>query len=171
MVLDLGVPERKSRSQWPNLRVGQFESTSEADPYYNCVAWAMRDKRQWWEPSGWPEHYWPNKATPDYSLQAYTEAFETRHYIVCDDGEAEPGYEKIAIYWNADGFRHVARQLADGQWTSKLGEAKDIAHPSLDDLTGDYYGEPVRFMRRPRAQGQAQARPRRTRARQRRTRS
>ena len=168
-MLDVGLPERRANRFWPNLTADNCDPTSESDPYYNCVAWAMRDKHHWWEPSGRPQHYWPNKATPDYSLDSYLQAFATRHYVVCNDGELEAGFEKIAIYLKDGDFEHIARQLPNGHWTSKLGEKKDVTHHALDDLSGDYYGEPSRFMRRPRAQ--TPTRPRRTRARQRRTRS
>lgn len=148
---DLGV--RKAKALWPRLQDADFVLTSERDEDYNCVAWAMRDKRRWWEPSDdLVAHYWPNNATRNYSLDAYMEAFGTRHYVACVDGSLELGIEKLAIYWSpiADEFRHVARQLADGRWTSKLGEAKDIAHVTLEALNGDHYGEPIRFMQRPR---------------------
>ena len=164
------MPERRAKSQWPNLIHGEYHPTSEFDEYYNCIAWAMRDTRRWWEPSGRPLDYWPNNAPLNYSLDAFLQAFATRHYEPCDDGGLDPAYEKLAIFWRAgdveeDGFKHVARQLADGQWTSKLGKAKDISHQTLDALVGDYYGEVIQFMRRPRAQ--TQRRPRRTRARHR----
>ena len=155
-VLDLGVPERKARDYWPNLRDGEFERTSPSDSYYNCIAWAMNDRRRWWEPSGNPEHYWPARAPRDYSREAFMAAFKTRHFVPCDDGTLEPGWEKIAIYWRegADpeaGFQHVARQLPDGRWSSKLGKARDIAHVSIDALSGDFYGEVAFYMRRPRS--------------------
>jgi hypothetical protein len=169
---DLGVEERKAKKWWPNLAHGAYAPTSEYDGDYNCIAWAMRDKRRWWEPSGRTYHYWPNNATPDYSLEAHIEAFRTRHYEPCDNGNLEPGFEKLAIFWREgndaeDGFKHVARQLSDGQWTSKLGPAKDIRHQTLDALVGDYYGDVIQYMRRPRAQTPTRQ-PRRTRARQRR---
>jgi hypothetical protein len=167
---DLGIRERRAERQWPNLGHNLYLVTSDQDADYNCVAWAMRDKKRWWEPSTNRLHYWPDSAPRNYSLEAFIEAFRTRHYEPCADGGLEPVYEKLAIYWrhgngDEDGFQHVARQLPDGQWTSKLGKAKDISHQTLDSLAGDYYGDVIQYMRRPRAQ--AQSRPRRTRARQR----
>lgn len=50
---------------------------------------------------------------------------------------------------------HVARQLPDGRWTSKLGPDEDIEHNDLHALEGDVgvyplcYGVVIRFMRRP----------------------
>lgn len=152
MVLDLGPLDRRAKRWWPALTLGRFELTSPNDPYYNCVAWAMHDKKRWWQPSGQPEHYWPKNAPLAQSVDAYLAAFATRHFEECTEYEDGPEFEKIAIYADADGnFTHVCRQLPDGRWWSKLGEYRDIIHLSLEDLTGEYYGEPVRFMRRPRA--------------------
>lgn len=170
-MLDVGIPERRAKALWPNLRLGEFEETSLKDAYYNCIAWAMHDKQRWWEPSGNPEHYWPKNARLDYSLEAFVEAFQTRHFVSCESGEWEVGWEKIAIYWRDGGdpdagFQHVSRQLADGRWSSKLGKAKDIAHLSVDAVSGGSYGEVAHYMRRPRAEPKAV--PKRTRARRRR---
>lgn len=73
--------------------------------------------------------------------------------------------EKIAIFSIGREFTHVARQLADGRWTSKLGGIKDIAH-TLESLTGGDYGDVVGYMQRPRPE--SEARPKRTRNRRRR---
>ena len=43
---------------------------------------------------------------------------------------------------------HMARQLASGQWTSKLGKSVDIEH-ELHALAGERYGEVVRVLARP----------------------
>jgi len=57
-------------------------------------------------------------------------------YVRCDDGNREPGFEKVAIYADANGdFTHAARQKEDGSWTSKLGEWEDISHRELKGLT------------------------------------
>ncbi len=42
----------------------------------------------------------------------------------------------------------MARQLADGSWTSKLGGLEDITHPGISDLSGREYGRVVIFLRR-----------------------
>lgn len=49
--------------------------------------------------------------------------------------DLEAGIEKIAIYVDANGVpTHAARQLADGTWTSKLGEWEDIQHKTLEAM-------------------------------------
>jgi hypothetical protein len=61
----------------------------------------------------------------------------------------EIGIEKIALYLKNGAPSHAARQLPDGKWSSKLGEADDITH-TLDGLNGDRYGAHSKYMQRPR---------------------
>jgi hypothetical protein len=69
---------------------------------------------------------------------------------LCENGELENGFEKIAIY--VDKTRkptHAAHQLPNGKWESKLGGDVDIQHDSLAELTGELYGEAACYLRRP----------------------
>ena len=75
--------------------------------------------------------------------------FEMLGYAVCDSDAREPGYDKVALYALEGQWQHAARQLEDGQWTSKLGPFEDITHPSPQDLTGEVYGRVHCIMRRP----------------------
>jgi hypothetical protein len=45
-------------------------------------------------------------------------------------------------------WKHAAKQLPDGRWSSKLGEAEGIAHVAADDVAGDINGWPARYMKR-----------------------
>ena len=69
-------------------------------------------------------------------------------YEPCDDGALEDGFEKVAIYALSFTVTHMARQLASGRWTSKLGELEDIEHETPAELEGDIYGIVVQYMRR-----------------------
>ncbi len=44
-----------------------------------------------------------------------------------------------------------------GKWSSKLGEAEDIEHDSLDDVAGGVYGEVVEVLKRRPTEVQAEA--------------
>ncbi len=123
----------------------------------------MGEKTTWWQPPIFVKpplkrgntYFWPEGAPWDRTVDAYAAAFATRHYVRCPDGTLERGYEKIVIYGQRVGnaparFQHAARQLRNGRWTSKLGNLKDITHHSPENLTGDFYGEPMIYMRRPR---------------------
>ena len=75
--------------------------------------------------------------------------FANEGYSVCDGDTREPGYEKIAIYAFVGQFTHVARQLDDGRWTSKLGNREVVTHPSPENLAQGIYGNVHCIMRRP----------------------
>jgi hypothetical protein len=95
--------------------------------------------------------YWPDGVRRSYELSAFVDADRTIKYEVCADGSLEPSIEKIVIYTNQyGGVEHVARQLPDGKWTSKIGDHEDIVHNTPASLGGSTdYGEPRCFMSRP----------------------
>jgi len=142
--------ERLERT-FPRLVQDGYAVTSPRTPRYNCVAWAAGDDSQWWEPSGDNEHFLPSHLAREYTFQYYLEAFRALGYESCADGQLEPGHEKIAIHADAhNNLTHEARQLATGQWTSKLGQWEDIQHNTLAALEGGghAYGTATRFMKR-----------------------
>lgn len=74
-------------------------------------------------------------------------------YEVCDlnDVGLDVDFEKVAIYAIESEVRHMARQLSDGKWTSKLGSQindPDICHDNLEMLEGGRYGRVACIMRR-----------------------
>ena len=75
-------------------------------------------------------------------------AFESIGYQTCDDGALDEGFEKIALYALGMMYTHVARQLIDGRWTSKLGQLEDITHNTPEAIENSDYGEVAQFMRR-----------------------
>lgn len=152
MALDIGVDPIYVRIQWPSLNEQNCSPESDLDDEYNCAAWAAGDKTNWWEPSGLPEHYWPEGADLDYSISGYEAAFARVHFSRCTDGAFEIGVEKIALYALPDSteFLHAARQLEDGRWTSKLGNRRDVDHDSPENLAGPWYGTPTIYMKRAR---------------------
>ena len=89
---------------------------------YNCIAWAAEDDKRWWEPDIWRIYYWPRKAPRLMTLDAYIKAYETIGYIVCQDGNWEDGYIKIALFVDDQNIpTHAARLLSNDRWTSKCG--------------------------------------------------
>ena len=83
-----------------------------------------------------------------FGIGALVLAFQELDYEECTDGSLEPEFEKLALYGAGLMYTHAARQLADGKWTSKLGQLEDIVHDSPDDIAGSDYGEVVQFMKR-----------------------
>jgi hypothetical protein len=134
-----------------------FKKTSDADPDYNCIGWAIDDLRWFWPPPAVKAvtragRYWPppEKVRQDETVGAFIELFALAGYTVCDDGRYEEGVEKVAIFTDLSGTpTHAARQLEEGNWTSKLGEEIDIRHARVDGVAGDAYGIPLVFLCRP----------------------
>jgi len=136
------VPE----AEFPNLNISNHIITSNADPGYNCIAWAYGSNSKWF----WPvkRSYWPANVTREATIEAFVELFASIRYQCCDNPSHETEYEKIAIY-ALDGIpTHAARQLNNGKWASKLGEDVDIEHDSLECLYGPIYGNTVTIMKR-----------------------
>src|SRR5919112_2074849 len=148
-------------SAWPNLtRVGfgVDDVTSPHTADYNCIAYAAKDETVPWWPV--PEsllaipgnrfYYWPVKRVYPATVENFYEAFATLGFEPCKSGKREPGYEKVAIYVDAAGeIQHMARELGDGVWHSKLGDCQDIRHHTPEGAQSDDYGEAKYFMRKP----------------------
>ena len=131
---------------FPELAGWGYIMTSDIDYEYNCIAWAAGDKTQQWWPSEYG--YWPEGASRETTVEAFMEAYSTLGYIECEDGDYEPGYERIAIFADdANVPRHAAKQVNPEHWTSECGDMWDISHP-LPALEGTRYGRVVRFMKR-----------------------
>jgi len=134
---------------FPRLQERGFEITSPQDPGYNCVAWAAGDTSHWWWPGESPFSYWPANVNRVESLESFIDAFATIGYEPADSSNLDDGIEKVAIFASKDGTpTHMARQLADGTWTSKLGSIEDITHVDVNGLSGTEYGNAVSFLRR-----------------------
>lgn len=148
----LGPPE----SHLPKLADSAYKVTSDETNQYNCIAWAVGDTTEWWSPVTDAGHYWPIPAPQQATLEIIQAGFEHEGFGSCDDGSLVEGMEKIALFADERTWTHVARQLPDGRWTSKLGSDCDIEHDlealeGFDDGPDIYrYGRVVAFMSRPR---------------------
>jgi hypothetical protein len=146
-----------SRFEFKKWMVAQFPRlidytiTSEPTTDYNCIAWAAGDNTLWW----WPhkdsqDSYWPEGVPRSNSLNAFEAAYATLGYVRCAGPDLEEGFEKIAIFADHGKCTHAALQLSNGRWTSKMGTAYDIEH-DLPTMNGGFYGQIVRYMKRPRS--------------------
>jgi len=126
------------RALFPSLRDCPRQLTSPYDETYNCIAWAAGDVSNWWWPTpGSKPNYWPEGIPTVETVPAFIQAFASLGYVVCDDGSLEPGFDKVALYADEHGIpTHMAKQLPDGTWSSKIGELPDIQHDSLEGLEG-----------------------------------
>ena len=145
----------------PNLASAKWRVNSPLDTGYQCIAWAAcRTDRVWW-PWDHAGYYWPpgfrklpvNSPVP---VDVFVEVFEKKFgYRFCQSRAFEFGFQKVAIYANALGVTHMARQHFLGRgWLSKLGGEEDIFHLELTDIQGDIsptagtYGEVVEILKR-----------------------
>lgn len=145
------MPILFSATEFPSIDVEGYNETSPETWDYNCIAWAAQDQDNWWWPDGQinGKHvYWPSGAPKQLSIRAFSRAFRTLGYRVCNDGDLDPGYEKIAIYIDGRGApSHAARQLPDGMWTHKMGPSIDVT-TTLAAVEGPKYGTVARYLRR-----------------------
>jgi hypothetical protein len=145
------TPEDQLKAAFPFLTGFDWQISSPKNVRYNCIAWAADDEKNYWWPGG---PYWPDGVPEDTSVDAFIEAFESRGFEVCKNGDIEEGFKKIAIYALRGEVRHAAKQKKNGLWSSKLGKDHDIVH-ELDAVAGPIYGKVVKFMRKPVAQPSA----------------
>lgn len=111
-----------------------------------------------WDPLGLAHgthfYHWAKDLAPNFQLETILKLFSKYGFVPCEyneDGTLEAGVKKIAIYADAHEVTHVARQLPNGNWTSKLGSGEDIEHEDLSALEGDLghcYGKVVKFVRK-----------------------
>ena len=150
------MPLKELRGIFPNLSDNPDKLTSPIDIDYNCVSWALDISDCWIEPYGLiipspsPPYYWPENIPQDNRTETYVKLFEHYGFEVTDDPSIEDNNEKIVIYSRDNEFQHVARQLPNGDWTSKIGKQEDIRH-SLNELeaSGPYsYGSANIFMKK-----------------------
>lgn len=135
---------------FPGLQFSPYQVASAAARHYNCIAWAANDSKNWWWPIGSPPRVvWPPAAARELTLDAFGSAFYSLSYLAATDETLERGFEKVAVFADADGKpTHAARQLSSGKWTSKLGQAEDIEH-ELRALEGELYGAVAMVLQRP----------------------
>lgn len=133
---------------FPRLTPNSYSITSPETEDYNCVAWAAHESDRWWWPDPFGIGYWPNSAHRFVTVEAFVQTFQSFGYEVCASPNLEVGFDKIAIFASPNGEpTHIARQLSNGRWTSKLGRLEDIEH-ELPGIEGAAYGEVAQIMRK-----------------------
>jgi hypothetical protein len=133
---------------FPDLTTDDPVVTHPPNPRFNCVAWAAGVTDVVWWPAD-PDAFWPPGAPDELTVPAVVAALATVGYVPCADGGPEPGAEKVAVYARAGAPTHVARQLPDGRWSSKLGRDCTVSHATPGGVEGAVYGAVVAYLRRP----------------------
>jgi hypothetical protein len=83
-------------------------------------------------------------------MPSFIALFESLGYVLCENGQAETGFEKVALFADAKGRPTHAARLPVGKanWSSKLGPQEDIGH-TIYGLEGREYGTAVHYLKRP----------------------
>ena len=123
---------------------------SDKDFNYNCLAFAMGDQHNWWEPPKGGGRYWPDGFPEDVTVQTVESIIRTHGYTISTDATITPETDAVAIYAEGNEWTHFAI-FATGTWSSKLGDGHDVTHVQLQDLEGNLYGKVVKILRRPEA--------------------
>jgi hypothetical protein len=128
--------------------IGKDYDLSDEDFNYNCLAFALGDHSNWWEPPHGRGQYWPPGFPNDITLKTVEKIIRLHGFTkVLGSGEL-PGADAIAIYAIGNEWTHFAK-FSDGTWKSKLGRGHDVSGVNLEDLTIDMYGEVVMILSRP----------------------
>src|SRR5260370_20878564 len=122
------------QSMGPKLRADNYVRASQATPRYNCLAFAIKDERHWWEHGLYGRRYrWPS-GIPN-TLDGWVTIFTLDGYQLTTNRDVEPGFEKVAIFVSLTDQTDFHVAISDGKsWKSKLGKREDIQHDSLDLL-------------------------------------
>jgi hypothetical protein len=141
-------PKTIIRGLFPKIAAYDFTVTSNPTLDYNCIGWAAEQSMdRWWWPL--PQYYWPAGFPLDVTVENFIAVFKAFGYESCDSLQFESGFEKVALYIQNGRPTHMARQLANGKWTSKLGDLWDIEHKTVFGLEGQRYGAYFQVLCRP----------------------
>ena len=72
--------------------------------------------------------YWPPEVPREETVPAFEGALAQLGFKPCSTRTPEKGVEKVALFALQDKPTHVAKLLAKGKWSSKLGQFEDIEH-------------------------------------------
>ena len=131
--------------EFPGLHAG-YKISSPKSFNNNCLAWALGDKQRWWEKGR--GCYWPDNELDDDTVAGWIRIFELSGYETSEGFDLEDGFERVAIFADRNGPTHVARQMDNGEWTSKLRKGNDTEHRTAHALEGDIYGTIIQVIRR-----------------------
>ena len=148
---EFGLNQEEIALSWPELILDtNFHFTSLRRKGHNCVAYALKEHGKDLDMWIFAELYGIDKANLDISVNGYAEIFTKYYgYEKCEEGNIEEGFDKIVLFEDHEGdFVHVALQLENGNWTSKMGTYEDIEHYSVDAISKKDYGTPRLYMKK-----------------------
>ncbi len=153
---DIRFAVEDTKHSFPNIPTKDIKIDGDEDSSYNCIGWAFGDNSRWWWPGGGV--YWPNSDSP--TIHAFDSLLkDTAHGIETSDQKHEDGFVKLALFSRDPEPRsesyptHLARQLEDGEWSSKTGFSYLIRHGhDVRAMNGGDYGNLVKIYKVPEAE-------------------
>lgn len=142
------MPKADIEQDFPSL-VGKNYDLSDEDFNYNCLAYAVGDQKNWWEPPKGGGRYWPPGFDDDLRVGTVESIIRVFGFTVETKLNRTPKTESVAIYSDGSEWTHFAK-FAGGHWSCKLGEGHDVSRVNLADLEGTLYGRVVKILSRPR---------------------
>jgi len=142
------MPRSDVEADFPSLVGLQFELSDE-DFNFNCLAYALGDCQNWWEPPKGKGQYWPDGFPADLTVETVESIFRMHGFTIeTEDPYDPPQTDAIAIYAEGTEWTHFAK-FQNGVWSSKLGEGHDVTGVPIQRLEGELYGRVVKTLRRP----------------------
>lgn len=143
------MPKKDVEKQFPALKGTEYDLSDE-DFNYNCLAYALGDKSNWWEPPNRPGQYWPPGFPDDLSVKTVESIIRSYGFTVDNNLARAPETDAIAIYAEGEDWTHFAK-FADGSWSCKLGDGHDVLGVQLEHFAGKLYGKLFKILSRPKA--------------------
>ena len=94
-------------SSFPSLSASGYQIESPEDFNYNCLAFVLGDRNNWWEPLPQFVFYWPSGFSPDVSVATVVKIIQLHGYIVECDRRANPLSDAIAVYAKNEEWTHL----------------------------------------------------------------
>lgn len=140
---ELSFPWSPRSYSYPALK------TSDKNKNYNCVSWVVGINDRWLWPidDGNPYWYWPADIKEGDYVESFIDLLSNMGFVICFSGIYEESYDKVVVYGDSLGPTHLAKQLDEKYWSSKLGDDEDVKH-ELKTFDNGGYGEIKCFMKR-----------------------
>jgi len=138
------------KGSFPSMSEENIKITSPVSNKYNCIAWVYgrNDINYWPDDFDMSDDYkWPDGIKRGNNIDSFINLYKSIGYEICKDGKLEQDYEKICIYEKDNLPKHAAKQIPNGNWSSKLGEYFDVEHTE-SALSGGRYGDISIYMKR-----------------------
>ena len=93
-------------ADFPALKSRDYE-LSDQDFNFNCLAYALGDQTNWWEPPRGSGRYWPAGFPADVTIQTAESIIRTHGFTAELDAAIEPDTDAIAIYGQGHEWTHL----------------------------------------------------------------